>query len=123
MRNEQDPGLAHQQRGGGSLHEILEVRLGQVVLDQPDGDGRPVAAEVDEAGALELVQRPDHARGAQVERRHGRQRPVVQVAGMGGPELRLVERALGLGDDRDDRSPHAVLVPGTLGQRLVAGGS
>ena len=85
--------------GVGSLGEILEVRLSPVVLDQPDRDGRPVAAEVDEAGALELVQRPDHARGAEVERRHGRQRPVLEVARMRGPQLDLVERALRLGDD------------------------
>ena len=41
VRDEQDPRLAHQQRGSGSLADILEVRLGPVVLDQPDGDAAP----------------------------------------------------------------------------------
>ena len=120
VRDEQDAGCAHEERRHRPRDEVLKVGLRGIALGQAHGNRSPVTLKIDETGVRECVERPDHARGAEVERGNRRERPVRLVERMGGPQCVLVERVLRFRDDRGDRFPRATIVPGSGGQRLVA---
>src|SRR3954452_6411245 len=120
VRDEEDARLAHQKRRHGAVYILRKVVVLQIALVKALCYGRPVAPELGDSPALEVVQCPDHARGPEVERRHPREGPVDQVERVRWPELVLVECGLGLRDDCPDRLANPALVPGSLRQRLVA---
>ena len=104
--------LAH----GVGGHGLAEIGRGEVPLVE---SARVVLApKLDRALAREVVDRPDGADRAEVERGRGL-RLLGAVARMDGPQPIRVEGRLGVGGDVPDRGPHGLLRPARAGERLV----
>lgn len=95
----------------------IGVRFVAEELERPQRGGGEVERRLRMAAASERVERPDHARGADVEVLERRARPPA-VPLVRGPERRCIERRIGVRDDHGDRLSNASRIPRLVGQWL-----
>jgi hypothetical protein len=122
---QQDAGVAHQV--GALLLLRLLAEPGAVERQQRPDPRRIRTPQAHGAQALEVMQCPDHAAGAEVQRVDGRQRIgvvvfVVGIARVDGPLPLRRKRCLRVAHDPLDRGQRTRFVPGGRAQRLVSCG-
>ncbi len=119
-RDEEDPGLAGEEPGGGRLRDGLArhvVRLGTPALERTSRDGTQIERRHRETGASQTVECEDHSCRPDVEVLQ-RQRSLVAVPLVRGPELVGIERGVRIRDHRGDAAANARLVPRFSGEPL-----
>jgi hypothetical protein len=116
---QQDGGIAHQVRGE---FRAVERRQPLPIERQQRLDAVNVgASQARGADRLEVMQRPQDAAGAEVERVERLRLAIVGVAGVSRPVRADREAGLGVVDDALDRGARPSLVPGDGQERLVSG--
>jgi hypothetical protein len=114
--DERDPGLAEPQAAGGA-----ELGPPAVALERLAGQPRVVVPGLVQPRPREVVERPQHAGGAEVDavQRIGRL-PVV-VERVQRPPLAVAQRPVRVAGDRPDRRLRGGRAPCGVPQRLVGG--